>query len=180
LTKTKISRIRSLASIKSLPRHPSLRVRFHCSYKCTFFTFLFPDGLDIKNWPCTSIDLRQAISRLRDTHTVKPLNAWDTQNHAIKPQDYRRLLQGAVVEAVFSISRFTKPPTCQRSTPVDVYIADIIGLYMISDPIPLPLFFTLTVSTSHVEDSDTSFKRRKRKRAAIAGPSESVRTSRRS
>ena len=77
-----------------------------------------------------------ALRRLRNTHTINPLKAFDINGLVIDPQDYRSRLQGALVNITFTLTHTVTPRT-RQSKPIDVYVADILAIQMLNDPMPI-------------------------------------------
>ena len=77
-----------------------------------------------------------AIRRVRTSHTVNPLKAFDIDGHIIPPQNYRSLLQGALVAITFTLT-LTVTPRNRHSKAIDVYVADIQGIQMLKEPMPI-------------------------------------------
>ena len=88
------------------------------------------------HWPTTNTKSMSAMRRIRSSHCVNPLKAFDIEGHVIHPQYYRSRLQGALVAITFTLT-LTVTPQTRHSKPIDVYVADIQGIQILKDPMPI-------------------------------------------
>jgi hypothetical protein len=57
----------------------------------------------IENWPVWHPEARKELARLKDTHVVEPIPAYDFAGNLIPPTEYERMLKGAIVRLHFRL-----------------------------------------------------------------------------
>jgi hypothetical protein len=73
-------------------------------------------------WPVQSAQARAQVNKIKYTHRVLPLCAYDRDDKVIPPEEYRDTLMGAVVRARVSLKHW---PIKGIEGGRDVYTADI-------------------------------------------------------
>ena len=87
----------------------------------------------MEKWPLTYEDTRAELDKLRETHRIVPIPAYDLQGKLIKPDAYRHSLQNALVELHFNLSHWFI--TAKGGNPgSDVFAADINMIRVIAPP----------------------------------------------
>ena len=74
-----------------------------------------------------------ALDSIKDTHRVHPILAYGMDGKLIKPQAYRRQLDGALVELYFTLSHWAIGER-NGSPGNDVYTADIVIIRVLAAP----------------------------------------------
>lgn len=64
------------------------------------------DPYSFERWPLTRERHRAELLKLKNTHRILPIPAYDLANDLLKPSTYRRYLQGALVEIHFSLTHW--------------------------------------------------------------------------
>lgn len=85
-----------------------------------------PREFTIEAWPVESEAARKELQAIKAaaTHDIIPLPAYDVNGKLIRPQDYRHLLAGAVVEVHFTLTHWTIASR-RGDPPADTYVADV-------------------------------------------------------
>jgi hypothetical protein len=91
---------------------------------------------NMNNWPVHTAHASVSMRSMRKTHQVRPLPAYDVDNKLICPQDYRSKLRGALVQILFTMTHWPEPGRGGKP-PLDTFVADILGLRVINEPISM-------------------------------------------
>lgn len=109
-------------------------------YKTTkiFVLIDLPAEFTIQEWPAEHDEARKALKEMVATHRVCPLQAFDIKSQIIKPTEYRKRLQGAMVFIGFTMTHYSiaRKPEQQREA-VDSYTADIVFVRVLVPPNPI-------------------------------------------
>lgn len=61
---------------------------------------------EVENWPVRRDAAKQELNKLKDTHVVIPIPAYDLAGQLIQPQDYETKLRGAIVLLKFHMNHW--------------------------------------------------------------------------
>ncbi|KAM6495451.1 hypothetical protein JOM56_008157 [Amanita muscaria] len=92
-----------------------------------------PVELRITGWPSEGEETMGALSSMVATHRVNYLEAFDMHGRLIAPREYRRHIQGALVQIHFTLRHWTivgKDARC-----FDTFTADIFSLRVLEPPL---------------------------------------------
>jgi hypothetical protein len=97
-----------------------------------------PDELTIKCWPAHFDEAKKALLEMRDTHTANYINAYDVRGRMINPENYRKMLQGAIVQMRFTMTHFSIGAKKNKEEEAcDTYIGDIDSIRVVIPPKPV-------------------------------------------
>lgn len=86
-------------------------------------------------WPAEHDEARKALKEMISTHRVRPLQAFDVKAQIIKPSEYRKRLQGAMVLAGFTVTHYSIGAKHDKEA-IDTYVADIAFIRVLIPPQP--------------------------------------------
>jgi hypothetical protein len=87
----------------------------------------------IEIWPVLHEAARAEIQEMHATHCVVPIPAYNLEGELIKPQSYRRTLEGALVELYFNLTHWSIAGR-DRILGSDVYTADVFMIRVLAPP----------------------------------------------
>ena len=90
---------------------------------------------DIANWPVHN-DLQEGLDKIKESHVVVPILAYDVDRRLIHPTEYRSKLKGATVEVRFILQHWAineKKSVGKGGT--DSYTADVQSIQVLVPPI---------------------------------------------
>ena len=98
-----------------------------------------PPEYTIAQWPTYYDEAEVALKSLVDTHRVNYLEAYDMHGKLLWPSQYRKYLQGALVQIHFTLTHWSiggKPAKDGRPGRVatDTYVADIFSMRVLVPP----------------------------------------------
>jgi hypothetical protein len=111
--------------------------------------------------------VKQALSVIKKTHSVIPLNTIDIDDSLIHPYYYEGRFRGALIEITFTMSHIVEPGLNHKPS-VDIFSTNIVKLRMLDDPLsitdaisfPRPLDpYNDIFENSDEEDNNTRKKR---------------------
>jgi len=83
---------------------------------------------DIANWPVHD-ELQDGLDKIKKTHVVVPIPAYDVDGRLIHPTQYRSKLEGATVEARLTLQQWAISPK-----KLDTYTADVHSICVLVPP----------------------------------------------
>ena len=90
---------------------------------------------DIANWPVHD-NLQEGLDKIKKSHVVVPIPAYDIDRRLIHPTQYRSKLEGATVEVRFTMQHWAigeKKSAGKGST--DSYTADVHSMRVLVPPV---------------------------------------------
>jgi hypothetical protein len=95
-----------------------------------------PPAFTIRHWPVLFDQARVALMSMQDSHSVNFLNAFDVDNLIIPPQNYRCMLERAVVKVVFTLKHweFYSKGENGFETRYDEFAADVVKIVVLRRP----------------------------------------------
>ncbi|KAM6496782.1 hypothetical protein JOM56_007255 [Amanita muscaria] len=90
-------------------------------------TKVIPSRFTMAEWPADNPEAQEDLDNIRHTHRVNFLPAYNVQGDLIEPQDYRKTLQGALVQIHFTLSHWFIAHK-------DTYTANICNMRVLAPP----------------------------------------------
>ncbi|KAF4567154.1 hypothetical protein EYR40_006148 [Pleurotus pulmonarius] len=102
----------------------------------------------IDAWPTHSEEAARELEQLKHTHDVIPIPAYNKDGTLINPNNYRKALQGAVVEVRFGLryyaitpgSKSSRMPVTAHSNAFNSFTADLVDMMVLVPPTASPAF----------------------------------------
>ncbi|KAJ8596073.1 hypothetical protein M405DRAFT_806162 [Rhizopogon salebrosus TDB-379] len=89
------------------------------------------------NWPVSSEAARHDLETMVETHRVVPIPAYDADGNFIHPQNYRKMLRGAIVQVDFHLTHWSIARKQDGTSAVDSYTADVVSIRVL-EPVAGP------------------------------------------
>jgi hypothetical protein len=83
------------------------------------------EDFDIHNWPVSSEAARHDLKTMVETHRIVPIPAYDADGNLIHPQNYRKMLRGAIVG--FHLTHWSIARKQDETSAADSYMADVVS-----------------------------------------------------
>ncbi|KAM6490060.1 hypothetical protein JOM56_014472 [Amanita muscaria] len=110
-----------------------------------------PVQYTIAQWPAFYSEAQEQLKTMVDTHRVNYLRAFDMHGNLIEPQDYRKHLQGALVQIHFTLTHWAIGGR-SGDAPTDIYTADICNMRVLSPPPSYGMAVTPRKRKFHAKD----------------------------
>ena len=98
------------------------------------YTLDFP--YSITNWPCHTIEARNAIEELIPDYRVIPILAYEFEGGLMYPQWYKQMLSDALVELHFTLTHYTISDKNSGKAHSDVYVPELYSMRVLRKPLP--------------------------------------------
>ncbi|KAJ8587337.1 hypothetical protein M405DRAFT_882740 [Rhizopogon salebrosus TDB-379] len=95
---------------------------------------LIGEGFNIHNWPVSSKAARHDLETMVETHRVVPILAYDADGNLIHPQNYRKMLRGALVQVDFHLTHWSIVRRQDGTSAAYSYTADVAYIRVLSEP----------------------------------------------
>jgi hypothetical protein len=92
-----------------------------------------PFEYTIAGWPVASEHAREALEKMKKTHRVNYLDAFDVNSKRIHPLKYRQCLQGAVVQIHFRMTHWAFPAK-KGLLACDTFVSDLVSMRVLVPP----------------------------------------------
>ncbi|KIL56468.1 hypothetical protein M378DRAFT_172685 [Amanita muscaria Koide BX008] len=92
-----------------------------------------PPQFTIAGWPAYYSQAQEELKNMVNTHRVRYLLAFDMNGHLIEPSEYRKHLQGALVQVHFTVTRWAIGAR-KGDEAWDTFVADIHQMRVLSPP----------------------------------------------
>ncbi|KAJ8589092.1 hypothetical protein M405DRAFT_818618 [Rhizopogon salebrosus TDB-379] len=92
------------------------------------------EDFDIHNWPVSSEAARHDLETMVETHRVVPIPAYDVDGNLIHPQNYRKMLRGAIVQVDFHLTHWSIARKQDGTSAADSYTADVVSIRVLNEP----------------------------------------------
>jgi hypothetical protein len=95
-----------------------------------------PHEFTIAGWHAVHDAAKDTLLNMQTTHKVIPLPAYDMHGNLIRPEDYRKHLQGAIVQVHFTMTHWHIRAHGDKSA-CDSYTADVYSMRVLVPPAPV-------------------------------------------
>ncbi|KAI5982958.1 hypothetical protein EDD15DRAFT_2202440 [Pisolithus albus] len=112
------------------------------------------DPYSFEKWPLTRERNRAELVRLKHSHILHPVPAYDLNNDLLHPTTYRRCLRGAIVEIRFTLTHWSI-----ASTKRDVYGAVMKAIRILVPPVVSPTASKKRKLPLHLDIDETPVKK---------------------
>jgi hypothetical protein len=90
------------------------------------------EDFNVHNWPVSSEAARHDLETMVETHRVVPIPAYDADGNLIHPQNYRKMLRGAIVQVYFHLTHWSIARKQDGTSAVDSYTADVVSIRVLN------------------------------------------------
>lgn len=90
----------------------------------------------MEDWPVASVRSKRALTKLSDTHHMHLLHAFDANGLVIRPADYQRKLEGAVLWVEFTMHH------TEDADGIHNFRGDIKNINVLLNPVPKKILST--------------------------------------
>jgi len=97
------------------------------------FAAELPKQFTIAGWPTYYDSVKAALTLMEKTHCVNYLQAFDMHGRLIQPSEYRKVLQGTLIQMHFTMTHWYIRPKGQQHMS-DVFVADIYSMCVFTPP----------------------------------------------
>ncbi|KAI5997569.1 hypothetical protein EDD15DRAFT_2194608 [Pisolithus albus] len=112
------------------------------------------DLYSFENWPLTRERNRAELLRLKHSHILQPVPAYDLNDDLLHPNTYCRCLRGAIMEICFTLTHWSI-----ASTKRDVYGAIMKGIRILVPPVVSPTTSKKRKLPLHLDIDETPVKK---------------------